>query len=896
MRTPWPRFALVVVLAGLAGCRSKVVENTAPPEDKITHLADKVDVSLADWLKKPRAELAKMADEYALTVDKLQTATRTNIDNVDLLPQLHAPVRVPVYDKCRFSAAAGFSLPPYLKEGGHDAAVALHLARHGDHDAALALADPNDKDLRDRIEAQRTEKDYPLEWTRAVALALQAGQFKMAHGDPEGATELIQLHKQLREVLDAKAAKGPLGAALLGTGRQALTLAAPAWKAPKVNKSGLAGDVEAALKDWGDVPDPVAGLAAGAGRAEVSALFGQPAAAGKDGRPGACALTAATPDAVTRALDLLALPVPPEGVNAVVAFMDGKDKFEGVLVAYRTKIEEAFPEPAHLALHLLDHGYAPGTADTPAGPRRQVYEGGGLAYDVTMLRRGNAGGALLRVAPAGHAEDGATTFALNPRDWGAVHLDRSFEANRVNLNPAAAGGVVKLTKEASLRRIEQPVAEHVPAAADVTRELSQDLVSTLSLQWPAELSHDSVHHLAVALLAAFGPGKFESREEAEGGHLLWTWEGENTRIKLRLPYDEQAPELVVEDARGGKDLVARAEAARQFDARERRERLAAGKPQTRLPRWLRVNSARSNGLQAEGLHLGMTREETQATLPNSSALRRMPLKDGFNLLFTGEPPAETPYWARQMFIRFGPDDRVAEVRIRYQVGRGPALVEALQATAGAPEELAGPWGGLWTDLGAARKPPVLHRWRDDQTVLTIQRDAGGAEVTLRDCPPDHGDGAPLAPLQFCARGVEGCSLGEERLEILKRYGGKQPPTTATGAEVLSAPADAPYDVLLVWYDQGRVSRIIARHRAGHPAVASEQAAAAAIVAAWAADVDRLGYPRRTEGQSGQVLGAYSWHDDLTRVRTFAQDTEQGVKLFTEFRNWPVPPTAVASGK
>src|SRR5262249_18783164 len=152
---------------------------------------------------------------WTVTVEKLQDFGRTNAESVDLLPQLHAPVTVPVYGKCRFSDAAGISLPPYLKEGERDAAVALHLARHGDREAALKLADPDDKDLLSQIDAWRTDRDYPLEWTRLVSLALQAAQLKMANGNVEGATELVLLHRQLREVLDSRSAKGPLGAALL---------------------------------------------------------------------------------------------------------------------------------------------------------------------------------------------------------------------------------------------------------------------------------------------------------------------------------------------------------------------------------------------------------------------------------------------------------------------------------------------------------------------------------------------------------------------------------------------------------------------------------------------------------------------------------------------------------
>jgi hypothetical protein len=902
----WPRLALLLVLAAAVGCGSKVAEAPPPPEppaEEPVRLGTSTPIALAGWLKQSREELAKLADEYAVTVDKQQTATRLNIEMVDLLPQLHAPVRVPVFETCRYSPEAKLSLPPYLKPGQHDAAVALHLARHGDHFGARALANPRDPEVRARIDELRGDRDYPLEWTRLVALALQAAQFKMAHGELEGATELVLLHRQLREVLDPKAARGPLGAVLLPVGRHALQLAVLEWRKPKVKQTALAADVEAALKDWGDVPDPSPGLPVGADRAEVARLFGVRVPADAGGRLGVAAFAASEPEAVARALDLLALPVTPDGVNAVAAFIDARGRLGDVLVLYRSKIQEPFPEPEHLALYLLDRGYPVKSADAPGGLRRRVCEGGGLVYEVTALARGNVGGALVRVGPAGAREGDAPDFlARDPREWGLVHLDRTFEANRTNLDPSADPSAVKVTKPQTLEGVGQPVTAHAPQAVELKREPTQDLVASLTLRWPADLNHDGLHHLAVPLWAALGRGRLEGREEGEGGFLQWSWEADNTRIVLRLPFDEQPPELVVEDSRGTRDLAARAEAARQFDLRERQARLAAGHPQTRLPRSLQVNSWRSGGLQFEWLQLGQTRAEAMAAIPNSQTLRQVPLKDGVNILFTSQPPPSAPYWARQMFVRFGPDDRVAEVRVRYSdgpartTGKGPALLADLRTRDGTPGELPGPWAGLWGDLERPSRSPVLYRWRDDRTLLTLQHDAGGSEVIFRDCPPQAASGVELAPLQFCDAGVGPGTLGALRADVLKRLGVTQPPTAANGAEVLPAPAGSPYDVVLAWYEQGRVSRVIARHRTGNPDRPGPEAAAAAVVAAWAANIDHLGYPRRIENQSGQVLSAYGWHDDVMRARIFVQDTENGPRLFTELRGWPVPPTSVASGR
>lgn len=883
MRTSLLR-TIILLPVLLAGCKPQITEGPqGAPEDQTTHLGDKIDVSLADWLTRPRAELAGMADQAASDVQKQQEAARNGSEAVDLLPHLHAPVRVPVFEKAGYSSSAGLSLPPYLKDGAHDAAVALHLARHGDREAALKLADPEDKDLLAQIDAWRAQKNYPLEWTRLVALTLQAAQFKLAHGNIEGATEIVALHKQLRQLLDERSAKGPLGAALLPLGRRALQLAAEAWKQPKVNKLALAADVEKALADWGDVPAPAPGLGQHARRPDMARLYGRPA----EGR----AIAATSPNDVQRALDLLAVPVTPEGARAVVAFIGPRDRLDDVLVVYQPKINELFPEPVHLGHFLAEHGFSGRAGESTGAVLEQIYEGGGLAYDVTMLTRGNVAGATIRVGPAKAEKETPAVFGRNPRDFGAINLDRTFEANRAAFDPTAVGDVLKSERKDVLAKVHQPVGEAPPAAIEVQRELGQDLVHGFALRWPAALNAEALYRFGVPLWSAYGRSRFEAHGEERSGYYQLTWENDATRVKLRLPFDEQSPELIVEDAQPQTAQAARAEAARKFDLQERQARLAAGKPNRRLPRSLEINNPAWNGLEVEGLHLGMTRDEALACMPGSQGLRRSALKDGFDLHFLAQPPAQATYWAREMFVRFGPDNRLTEVRVRYQVkppepgSKVPTLAEHLRSIAGAPEEIAPTWTGLWSDLGPA-KDNVMVRWRDDVTLLTFQRDAGGAEVILRDCPPECPFGADLPPLQFCSRGVPECALGDSREDVLKSHKTSNPTRLSNGAEMFAEPARSPYDVLLVWYDgKGKVSRIIARHRT--PAAVPADGVTAALQEAWSRNFDQLGYVRRTDGQRGQVHGAYGWHDDVTRVRIFAQDMEGGTRLCTEVRGWPV---------
>ena len=237
--------SLVLALAGLTGCGgAPAIIASDTPQEEVARLGNKSDVNLADWLKQSRPELARRVAEWTDTVQKQRLHARENPLSVDLLPALQPPATMPVFREAVYSEKAGFSLPPYLKAGDADAALALHLARLGDREATLKVSGSTDKD-------RRTDPNYPVEWTQLTALAFQSAEWKLATGDPQGATDLIQMHQQLRALLNDKTASGPLGAALLPRGRHALVEAVAAWMKSSVNKPGLAEDVEAALKMWG---------------------------------------------------------------------------------------------------------------------------------------------------------------------------------------------------------------------------------------------------------------------------------------------------------------------------------------------------------------------------------------------------------------------------------------------------------------------------------------------------------------------------------------------------------------------------------------------------------------------------------------------------------------------
>ena len=863
--------ALLAVL-GLTGCGSQanVVPAPTPPGEPPPRLGDKTDVHLADWLQKPCADLAELVVEWSDTVQKQRLNAEENPLSVDLLPGLQPPATMPVFREAAYSAKAGFSLPPYAAAGARDAALALHLGRLGDREAALKLADPTDKDLLNRIDFRRSGHNYPLEWTQLVALAFQSAELKLATGEPQAATDLIQMHQELRSLLDEKAAAGPLGAALLPLGRRALADAAAAWRKPAVNKPTLAEDADAALKRWGDSPPPALALPPGASELEAARIFQR--------SPVGQATAADKPESVARALDLLELPVPAEGVQAVVAFFDGDKRLTETLVLYRANIIQTFPAPVNLAHCLVDHALPADAAVKGVGLVRQTYAGAGLNYETAVFSRGDALGGFVRIS-GGKA---AGTLAAEARDFGAVHLDRTYEGNRVQFARDKSGSVVELNCRKSAGLVRLPFAKPVPETAVLRREADLDLTASLTVNWPAEETPTAVTKLALPLTAAYGPARIDGARDAEEDYLAFIWENARTRLTLRLPYESNGPTFRAENRPGAESADARLRAAAAFDQEGRLARVKAGAPLQWLPRWQ----------QLPEIQLGMTKKQVRDALPLKASIDVQNIGGDLSLVFHDAPTAETTYFARQMFLRFGADDRLAEIRLRCQEGPGrpderhPSLLGALKRLGGEPVSEPPPWAGLWADLPPREPKPALYRWADDVTEMTCQRDGGGAEVTLRDWAADRTLdqlGAVLPPLRFCEEGAGGVSLGQSRAEVLKKFP-EHKALENEDAVALAAPADGPYETLAVWFDSGKVVRVVARHRA-RPASAAD--VTAKMREAWTRDFDRLGALRRQEGAWGPVLQAYGWHDDKVRVRMAAQDTADGPRLLTEWRYWPV---------
>src|SRR5207248_3310214 len=101
------------------------------------------------------------------------------------------------------------------------------------------------------------------------------------------------------------------------------------------------------------------------------------------------------------------------------------------------------------------------------GILRQTYKAGKLSYQVSILQAATAGstpaGAVVRIGGGGEVAPAA--FAADPRELGVVHLDRSFDANRVAVDPGARPDrVVEVTRPDAVARVVQPVAKPRPVS------------------------------------------------------------------------------------------------------------------------------------------------------------------------------------------------------------------------------------------------------------------------------------------------------------------------------------------------------------------------------------------------------------------------------------------------
>jgi hypothetical protein len=740
----------------------------------------------------------------------------------------------------------------------------VHVARHGDLEAARKLAGPNDKQVLKDIEALAYERQYPIEWTRLAALHLYEAQLRLATGDLDGATILISLHEELHQLLDPKAAKGPLGAVLLAPGRDALSKAATIWK--KENRTELVAKADVAVADWGRAAGPSFAFPFGSPCAEI---FGQPQT-GQDVR----AIAAAH---ILRAFDLFAMPFPAERADGVIAFFDESGKASDLLITYQSGLAEQYPEPGQLAQLLEDSGLEVQDRPKNANLRRRTYRFGDAAGDVSVVVRGGGAGALVHFSDSKEKR----SAGILPRDFNGIHFERSFEQNRFLVAREQRGNKRLSLPAAKLESVRNPLAAALkPVTATVEREPGHNLVASLSFQYAADASGSPpLHTLLLPIWSTHGLGEFQDVATETGGHLAFAWQDSQTRYLVAVPYDSSQPVVfTASDVQGPESVAGRETRALAFDNQERKARMEAGKPVVRLRRAI------------EQIELGAHKTQIQRLLPVGRAVLKRDFAGGVTATFAGDPAQSDTYVVRQLFIRFDDAGRAVELRARYADGpaaRGSAgageLIERFKKAAGVPAEEISPWGGVWAELPPQKPAPALFQWQDDLTLLTVQRDSGGVEVTVQDRTPADNK-TTLAPFEYLARGPSDCLLGVSRQELLQRWGVTKPVVTEDGALVLHPAATSRFDALLVWFDKDQASRIVARHRQSQGGPTTAAQFAQALSAAGSQELHALGWPRRQDLTPTNLLEGLGWHDDRTRVRIFWQESDSSPpRIFTEWK-------------
>ncbi len=796
-------------------------------------------IDLADLLKASRADLALRAEELEKTIRRQEQLRLEGKVHYTLLPQLRLPLVTPVFREAAYSSDRGFSLPPYVKVDGHDSAVAFHLARHGDLEAALKLVETGDEDSAKLMRDVAPEKAYPIEWTRLVALLLHSNQTYLAIDNKDGAKNLIAIHKQLRAVLDAKAKSGPLGAALLGKGLSTLRQAAAAWKA--TGRDDLATRIQAFLASAEAVPAYTVTLPRQAN--DLARVFGV--------KGGANAVFAATPG---RAADLLNLYFPTDDADTCVAFCDDAKKVNEVLFTfhpflfdYSTPVQFAGPLEELLVGRKDDV-----TVDCP----RRLWDLTPGTLDVTLTPRHPTLGAVVRIQLPGAAK----TTELS-RDFGPVHLDRSFEMNRRLAAWKARGTTLTLVNQAAIA-LRNPLKTRALADVIIEREPKHDLVSQIRFDFADNLKDatPAAGTIARPLLASSGRPTI-AYGEAGAGQIDFVWTDAKTRYRLRFPYSRDKMISLEAADSSEDDSIGRGTRANEKDSRDRLERLQAKTPLTVVPR------------QLEGAQLGMSRVDFKKTLPRSAQLLERDIPGGVMAAFLGTPSQATDAVPREWFARFE-NDKLVELRVRYAGSFGKKL-EGFKSKLGAPEGIVVSQAN-WADL-PKRGPTNLYSWQDDITRLTCQLEPFGLEATLRDCPANHPVGQPLPTFAYLGRGTSHVTLGMSKADLVKL--GAQP---AEGNSFSVEPAEKDvYDAVLVWVDDDKVSRIVARHKTPTP-IKAENQASKMVLDKWSRDSRNVGWPSRQD-MSGQLLQSLASRDDATRYRLFWQEEPYGVVVLSEWK-------------
>lgn len=831
-------FLGAVILAASSGCSE--TPPPKPPPPKVEVAPKRVIPPLVKLLETPRAELAKQCDEILEEIRKKELFRLENPTGFALASELRLPLAMPVFREAVYSEAAGFSLPPYLPEGTHDNVLAMHVARFGDIEVALKLADPADKVTLSAINSLKTDRNYPLEWTRLVGAYLHTHQYAVGNVNIDFVKILLSLHEQLVE-LDNEQFPAGLRTALLPRGKYMLQRAGESWK--NGLNADIARDINSLLVKWPNTQLPI-NCPPLSNRELVCGLFGAPAT-GK-------AVMANHP---LRALDLLEIPLPDQGVEAVTALFDVNDRLNEILITYATAPAD-IDSARQISQQLEDWraGEVNGKTATNC-----TYRFGDMTCEVTLTNRNPAVASVARLTTNVPMPTGIEL----PRDFGAIHLSGTFESNRASAALHERAAPLVLSKASTLEKISDPLTLPIDHVV-LTRHASEDVIDELAFEFVrAADGPKTLAKIALPLFEKMGTPLIRSNPKGVTLH----WEDNQTRYVLTLPDQAlKAVRLVGVDVAPAK---LRHERAKAWDLAERQERIETDEALVRLPREL------------ESVALGMGRTQVHEAAAKTEGGQRFDVAGSDKFLWSGASDVMGPL-LREMFVHYDVSGKANIIRVRYEINsqiNAEQVLAPIRMKAGASLPLPSRAAQVWPEL-TPQPPPVLLEWQDDLSVLTCRREESVIELTLRDRPVSSSDSAAPPDLVYLSRGPDRCPLGSTRKELLTAWGVRE--MTVKGALMLAAPESTPYDAILVWFKDEKAVRIVARNRPSGRNLSDVAQASLAVREAWARQAGQFGWPWRQDFAAGNVLQSWGHHDDRTRVRIFWQDGNQGRQIFTEW--------------
>lgn len=480
-------------------------------------------IKLADWLDRPRADLAVAAKDLEKEIEALEKARTLGQLKVKLLTDLRIPLAIPVWRQAEYSKAQNMVLPPYLKEGDRDADLAVHLARNGDLEAARKIA-PDE--VKPNLDVLALDRNFPAEWTRFVGLQLHLAHLDLAQGNIEGAMLIASIHRQLMEILGEKGQASPLGAALLPKGKRIFEDALVAWG--KENREQyVAWAKDTVLPHWG-----------------ASHPWKAPAETPRW-------LTG--DDGLLKKLDLLAIPLPESHLGSIQYLPE-----QAAFFVYQPTLIDVY-ESRHIDYWLAEQG--------------GVFPINTLLAGINPYARG--------IVQTNLSADLKT--ADLPRTFGPVSLDRSFEINRrLFAWSRPRQSTLAVSDEKLLYQVEQPYAG-APVLATLEQDPDRDLVQ--QIQFAYKPTFEATDWL-LPLWRKFGVGMGRVSGDRKTDGIEWSWQQGETKLTLVLPNDRALePTLTFVHVPGANDSL-RAELVAKKDLAERKARIEAGKPVTHARRVL----------------------------------------------------------------------------------------------------------------------------------------------------------------------------------------------------------------------------------------------------------------------------------------------------------------------